>query len=142
MLLLLAFSLIAVHVAMPSPGVQVTVAARELPTGSLTQNESLCEEVIDRLNAMSDLRHASIIQMFGIVSPTTTPTLVSLTMLAPSVLSRFTALRFIFMAAVCNRAGHYIFALWFLSFFLFFFPRLTLVAADWMSTILPHMVWP
>jgi len=79
MLLLLAFSLIAVHVAMPSPGVQVTVAARELPTGSLTQNESLCEEVIDRLNAMSDLRHASVIQMFGVVSPTTTPTLVSLT---------------------------------------------------------------
>ena len=25
----------------------------------------------------------------------------------------------IFMAAVCNRAGHYIFAVWFLSFFFF-----------------------
>jgi len=24
------------------------------------------------------------------------------------------------MAALCNRAGHYIFALWFLSFFFFF----------------------
>jgi len=32
------------------------------------------------------------------------------------------------MAALWNRAGHYIFALWFLSFF-FFFPRL-------------HVVWP
>ena len=28
----------------------------------------------------------------------------------------------------------------FLSFF--FFPRLISAAADWMSTILPHMVWP
>ena len=38
-------------------------------------------------------------------------------------------------------------ALWFLSssFFLLlssFFPRLISAAADWMSTILPHMVWP
>ena len=37
--------------------------------------------------------------------------------------------------ALCNRADHYIFALWFLllSFF---------SIADWMSTILLHMVWP
>ena len=30
------------------------------------------------------------------------------------------------------------------SFFLFllFFPRLISAAADWMSAILPHMVWP
>jgi len=42
------------------------------------------------------------------------------------------------MAALCNRAGHYIFALWFLSsiFFFLFFPRLISVAAGWMSTIL------
>ena len=33
------------------------------------------------------------------------------------------------------------FALWFLSFILLFFPRLISAAADWMSTILPHMVW-
>jgi len=46
----------------------------------------------------------------------------------------------LFMAAQCNRAGHYILALWFVSFF--FFPRLISAAADWMSTILPHMVWP
>jgi len=37
------------------------------------------------------------------------------------------------------RADHYIFML---SFFLLFFPRLISTAADWMSTILPHMVWP
>jgi len=45
-------------------------------------------------------------------------------------------------AVLCNRAGHYIFALWFLSifFYLLFFPRLISVAADWMSTI--HLVWP
>ena len=28
------------------------------------------------------------------------------------------------------------------SFFVFFFPRLISAAADWMSAILPHMVWP
>jgi len=38
------------------------------------------------------------------------------------------------MAALCNRAGHYIFALWFLL--LSFFPRLISAVADWMSTIL------
>ena len=49
------------------------------------------------------------------------------------------------MTYLCNRAGHYIFALRFVSFFFFFrffFPRLMSAAADWMSTILPHMVWP
>jgi len=47
------------------------------------------------------------------------------------------------MAALYNKAGHYIFAVWFLSFFLLsFFPCLISAAADWMSTILPHMVWP
>jgi len=27
-------------------------------------------------------------------------------------------------------------------FLLFFFPRLISAVGDWMSTILPHMVWP
>ena len=50
----------------------------------------------------------------------------------------------LFMVALCNRADHYIFMLWFvlLSFYLSFFPRLISAAADWMSAILPHMVWP
>ena len=50
----------------------------------------------------------------------------------------------VIMAALCNRAGHYIFVLWFLSIFYlsFFIPRLISAAADWMSTILLHMVWP
>ena len=50
----------------------------------------------------------------------------------------------IFTAALCNRAGHYIFALWFLSSssFFYLFPRLISAAADCMSTILLHMVWP
>jgi len=43
------------------------------------------------------------------------------------------------MAALWNRAGHYIFMLWFLSIF---FPRLISAVGDWMSTILRHMVWP
>jgi len=41
---------------------------------------------------------------------------------------------YIIMVALWNRADHYIFALWFLSFFLlFFFPRLISAAVDWMS---------
>jgi len=50
------------------------------------------------------------------------------------------------MTALCNRAGHYIFALRFLSFFpSIFFPRLISAVGDWMSslsTILRHVVWP
>jgi len=49
------------------------------------------------------------------------------------------------MAALRSRCGRYIFALWFLLssfFFLKKFPRLISTVADWMSTILPHMVWP
>jgi len=50
----------------------------------------------------------------------------------------------VYMATLCNRAGHFIFVLWF--FFLLlsssFYPRLILAVADWMSTILPHMAWP
>jgi len=48
------------------------------------------------------------------------------------------------MATLWNRAGHYIFALWFLLSFNLssFFPRLFSAVADWMSTILLHMVWP
>jgi len=70
---------------------------------------------------------------------------------------------FLLMAALRSRCGHYIFALWFLSSssssfygramalahilvlsycFFFFFPRLISAVADWMSAILPHMVWP
>jgi len=49
------------------------------------------------------------------------------------------------MTALRSRCGHYIFAMWFLSIFYllsFFIHRLISAAADWMSTILPHMVWP
>ena len=42
------------------------------------------------------------------------------------------------MVALCNRAGHYIFAM--VSFFyLSFFSHLISAATDWMSTILLHM---
>jgi len=48
------------------------------------------------------------------------------------------------MDALWNRAGHYIFILWFFfylsSFFLF--PHLISAVGHWMSTILLHMVWP
>jgi len=47
------------------------------------------------------------------------------------------------MAAQRSRCGHYILPCGFyLSFFFFFFPRLISAVADWMSTILLHMVWP
>jgi len=48
------------------------------------------------------------------------------------------------MVALCNRADHYIFMLWFVLvlLLLLFFPRLISATADWMSAILPHMVWP
>jgi len=46
----------------------------------------------------------------------------------------------IIMAALRSRCRHYIFALWFLS--IFFIPRLISAVADWMSTILRHMMWP
>jgi len=45
------------------------------------------------------------------------------------------------MVALWNRADHYIFALCFLLSAIFF-PRLISAVADWMSAILPHMVWP
>jgi len=47
------------------------------------------------------------------------------------------------MASLYNRAGHYIFALWYLSiFYLSCFPRLISAVADWMSTLLRRMIWP
>jgi len=48
------------------------------------------------------------------------------------------------MVALWNRADHYIFILSFVlcSFFFLFLPRLIAAPADWMSAILPHMVWP
>jgi len=42
---------------------------------------------------------------------------------------------------LCNRADHYTFIL-FLSSSSFLFPRLISAVGDWMSTILPHIVWP
>jgi len=43
------------------------------------------------------------------------------------------------MVAICNRADHYILPC---GFYLSFSPRLISAVGDWMSTILPHMVWP
>jgi len=59
-------------------------------------------------------------------------------------LKKFNFTNRVIMAALCNRADHYIFALWFLSsiYLSSFFPRLISAAAGRMSTILWHMVWP
>ena len=45
------------------------------------------------------------------------------------------------MVALWNRADHYIFMLWFVVVVLLLFSRLISAATDWMSAILPHMVW-
>ena len=49
------------------------------------------------------------------------------------------------MADLCNRTGHYIFALWFLSFFLssssYFFPRLSSAATDWIGCLPYFHTW-
>ena len=50
------------------------------------------------------------------------------------------ALLMLFMAALCNRAGHVYFHP--VVCCSSFFSRLISAIADWMSTILPHMVWP
>ena len=44
------------------------------------------------------------------------------------------------MVVLCNNEDHYIFALF--SSSSFFFLRLISAVADWISAILPHMVWP
>jgi len=45
---------------------------------------------------------------------------------------------------LCNRAGRYFLPCGFFFYLLSssFYPRLISAIADWMSTILPHMVWP
>ena len=52
----------------------------------------------------------------------------------------------VFMAALCDRGAiKFLPCSFFLSssiFYLFFIPRLISAVADWMSTILLHMVWP
>ena len=49
----------------------------------------------------------------------------------------------LFMVALWNRADHYIFIQSFVLLLLSsFFPRLISAVAEWMSAILPHMVWP
>jgi len=59
------------------------------------------------------------------------------------ILPTHTNLTLFFMVSLCNRADHIYFHPVVCSFFfLFFFPRLISVVRDWMSAILPHMVWP
>jgi len=52
-----------------------------------------------------------------------------------------TSLQCVFLAAMWNRAGHYIFALWLYLSSSSFLPRLISAIADWMYAILAHMVW-
>jgi len=61
--------------------------------------------------------------------------------LTVQLVSAFQSHYAVFMVALWNRADHYIFILWFLLPSSFF-PRLISAVADWMSVILPHMMWP
>jgi len=54
--------------------------------------------------------------------------------------TRILAFLRLIMAALRSRCGHYIFVLFLL--FSSFFPRLISAVADWMYTILLHMMWP
>jgi len=49
-----------------------------------------------------------------------------------------------FMTALWNTTGHYFVPCGFSIFYLLssFFPRLISAVTDWISTILPHMMWP
>jgi len=49
---------------------------------------------------------------------------------------------FIMVAYVIGQTNIFLPCDFYLLPFFFFFPRLISAAADWMSTILPHMVWP
>ena len=62
----------------------------------------------------------------------------------PATFNGFRVLAALFMVALCNRADHIYFHP-VVSFYLllsFFIPRLISAVGDWMSAILPHMVWP
>jgi len=54
----------------------------------------------------------------------------------------YTTSALLIMVALCNMADHYIFILFLPLSSFFSFPRLISAVGDWMSTILPHMVWP
>jgi len=58
-----------------------------------------------------------------------------------SIFSNVSVRKGFIMAALHNRCRHYIFVLH-LSSSSWFFPCLISAVGDWMSTILPHMVWP
>jgi len=113
-----AFSPLTMHCTMYSIafGIHKTAESVEMPFGMIT-----------RVPCVKPWFHVKI-KLFYRISD-------------PSCRHRSTVL---IMAALCNRAGHYILALWFLSssFFLSSFPRLISAVRDWISTILPHMVWP
>jgi len=59
-----------------------------------------------------------------------------------AILRSPTGIAFLVMAALHSRCGQSILPLCVVSSSSFFYPRLFSAVAEWMSTILPHMVWP
>ena len=64
-----------------------------------------------------------------------------LSLWSPYVIGQTIYIFILFMVALWNRADHYIFILFLLSSS-FLFPGLISAVGNWMSTILPHKVWP
>ena len=54
----------------------------------------------------------------------------------------FFSCSYFIIATLRSRCGRYIFVLWFLLSSFFPFPRLISVFAEWMTAILPHVMWP
>ena len=100
-------------------------------------SDQLCLKTVDRWYCDKNVKLSCPHQPY---SPWSILFLHTLTFLIPNLKRKFNLI----MAALCNRAGHYIFVLWILSssfFLLSFFPRLISAVADCMFTILLNMVW-
>ena len=102
--------------------------------GHVCNNTSICRAH----NVNGDCCNCPLVGKFFIAAVETLVCMKSLEIfdLSVSVVEQFHAV----LAALWHRADHYIFTLWFVLSSSFF-PRLISAVADWMSAILPHMVW-
>ena len=97
-------------------------------------------DVVTSLGCLRDERYLDLKRFFDIIYILLTVTAAHLRTFYFALINSIRICIHVIMAALCNRAGHYIFALWFLLSS-FFFSRLISAVGDWMCTILLHMVW-
>ena len=147
----------AMHAAGPEPGsISIAVARSTAPAAdavAMTTGDAFDKTPCLRQSSSSGAHLQSRdVQSRGLMPPPSTTKVLSVR--KPPAAARVgcclpfrflyqLALSVFIMAALRNRAGRYIFALWFLllSSSSFFFSHLFSAVADWMSTILPHIVW-